>query len=77
MTVMPPPARHRLLLCLCLVGSAAGTVLAQEPQILHKEPLPSIQPVVIAEPVAVPETIGATMLAGLGFLLMFRRRRYS
>ncbi len=55
----------------------AGTLVGQEPQILHKEPLPSIQPVVINEPVAVPETIGATMLAGVGFLLMFRRRRYS
>jgi hypothetical protein len=55
----------------------AGTLVGQEPQILHKEPLPSIQPVVINEPVAVPETIGATMLAGVGSLLMFRRRRYS
>lgn len=74
---MLPPARHCLLLCLCLLGSAAGTLVGQEPQILHKEPLPSVQPVVINEPVAVPETIGATMLAGVGFLLMFRRRRYS
>lgn len=59
------------------MGLAAGPGVAQEPRILHKEALPSIQPVVVDEPVAVPETIGATLLAGVGFLLMFRRRRYS
>ena len=41
------------------------------------EALPLIQPVVIEEPVAVPETIGATLLAGVGFFMLFRRRRYS
>ncbi len=51
--------------------------VAREPQILHKEALPSVQQVELGEPVPVPETIGATLLAGVGFLLMFRRRRYS
>ena len=62
-----------------LAGCFSGSLLAvsQEPQVLHKEPLRSIQPVVLAEPVAVPETIGATLLAGVGFFLLFRRRRYS
>lgn len=64
-----------VLFILCLPG--IGLVSAREPQILYKEPLPTVQPVVLAEPVAVPETIGATLLAGVGFLLMFRRRRYS
>ena len=59
----------------CLSGSSLAVSL--EPQVLNKEPLPSIQPVVLAEPVAVPETIGATLLAGVGFFMLFRRRRYS
>lgn len=59
----------------CLSGSPLAVSL--EPQVLNKEPLPSIQPVVLAEPVAVPETIGATLLAGVGFFMLFRRRRYS
>lgn len=62
-----------------LAGCLSGNPLAvsQEPQVLHKEPLSSIQPVVLAEPVPVPETIGATLLAGVGFFMLFRRRRYS
>ena len=48
-----------------------------EPVVLHKEPLPGIQPVVVVDPIAVPETIGATLLAGVGFFMLFRRRRYS
>ncbi len=64
-----------VLLGLCLVGR--GAVGAQELQVLHKEPLPGIEPVVVLEPVAVPETIGATVLAGVGFLMIFRRRRYD
>ena len=63
------------LLSFCLSGG--GMAVAREPQILHKEALPSVQPVELGEPVPVPETIGATLLAGVGFLLMFRRRRYS
>lgn len=58
-----------------LCGSASAQAL--EPEIRHKEPIPQVQQMNIPEPVAVPETIGATMVAGVGFLLMFRRRRYS
>ena len=64
-----------IVLASCLSGSLLA--VSQEPQVLNKEPLPSIQPVVPAEPVAVPETIGATLLAGVGFFMLFRRRRYS
>jgi len=64
-----------IVLAGCLSGSRLA--VSQEPQVLHKEPLPSIQPVVLAESVAVPETIGATLLAGVGFFMLFRRRRYS
>jgi hypothetical protein len=60
----------------CLIGMGAGVASAQEFKVSNKEALPSLQPVVISEPVAVPETIGATLLAGVGFLMMFRRRRY-
>jgi hypothetical protein len=60
-------------LFLCLLSS--GSSVAQDLQIRHKEPLPGIQTVVITDPVAVPETIGATLLAAVGFLMMFRRRR--
>jgi hypothetical protein len=60
-----------LFLCLLSGGSSVG----QDLQIRNKEPLPGIQPVVITDPVAVPETIGATLLAAVGFLMMFRRRR--
>lgn len=62
-----------VVLFLCLLGS--GSSMAQDLQIRNKEPLPSVQPVVIVDPVAVPETIGATLLAAVGFLMMFRRRR--
>jgi hypothetical protein len=64
-----------LLLGVCLFGR--GTVVGREPQILHKEALPIVEPLALADPVPVPESIGATLLAGVGFLLMFRRRRYS
>lgn len=30
-----------------------------------------------SEPVAIPETLGATLLAGAGFLFMLRRRRFA
>ena len=60
-------------LFLCLLSS--GSSVAQDLQSRHKEPLPGIQPVVITDPVAGPETIGATLLAAVGFLMMFRRRR--
>ncbi len=60
-------------LFLCLLSS--GSSVARDLQIRHKEPLPGIQPMVITDPVAVPETIGATLLAAVGFLMMFRRRR--
>ena len=66
---------HLILLASCLTGNLG--VSAQEPAVLNKDPLPRIQPVVPAEPVAVPETIGATLLAGVGFFMLFRRRRYS
>ena len=62
-----------VVLFLCLISSGSG--MAQDLQIRNKEPLPGIQPVVITDPVAVPETIGATLLAAVGFLMMFRRRR--
>lgn len=70
-----PPMKHpsAAVLFLCLISSGSG--VAQDLQIRNKEPLPGIQPVVITEPVAVPETIGATLLAAVGFLMMFRRRR--
>jgi hypothetical protein len=64
-----------LIACGCLIGGRP--VLAQEPVVSNRQPLPSVQPVVIPKPVPVPETIGATLLAGVGFLLIFRRRRYS
>lgn len=64
------------LVFLCLTGVGAGMASAQEFKVSNKEPLPGLQPVVLAEPIAVPETIGATLLAGVGFFMMFRRRRY-
>jgi hypothetical protein len=51
--------------------------MAQEPVVSNRQALPTVEPVIIPEPVPVPETIGATLLAGVGFLLMFRRRRYE
>ncbi len=56
----------------CLCCSAA----AQEVEVRTKEALPQAQPLVLADPVPVPEAMGATLLAGIGFLLMFGRRRY-
>lgn len=78
MTFNSPQLVNRFLptlLASCLLGSHCAS--AMEPVVLHKEPLPSIQPVVVVEPIAVPETIGATLLAGVGFFMLFRRRRYS
>ncbi len=63
-----------LLFGFSLLGGSGA--LAQGVQVLTKEALPSVQRQAIPEPVAVPETIGATLLAGIGFLVMFRRRRY-
>ena len=60
----------------CLLSGSAIAV-AQEPKVLNKEALPAFQPVVVTQPVAVPETIGATLLAGVGFFMLFRRRRYA
>lgn len=64
------------LVFLCLTGVGACMASAKEFKVSNKEALPGLQPVVISEPVAIPETIGATLLAGVGFLMMFRRRRY-
>jgi hypothetical protein len=64
-----------LFACCCLTGGAP--LMAQEPVVSNRQPLPSVQPVVLPNAVPVPETIGATLLAGVGFLLIFRRRRYS
>ena len=69
--------KHLLTAAFCVCLMAAGQGWALEPQVLHKEPLPKVQPVVITDPVPVPETIGATLLAGVGFFMIFRRRRYS
>lgn len=58
-----------------LLGLATAGAL--EPRVLTKEPLPSISPLVVEEPVPVPETMVATILAGVGFIMLFRRRRYN
>lgn len=63
-----------LLMGCCLLGGDAA--LAQGVQVLTKEALPSVPPRAIPDPVAVPEAMGATLLAGMGFLVLFRRRRY-
>ena len=63
-----------LLLAAYLFGIASTR--AQEPAVLHKEPVPGIQPLVVLDPVPVPETVGASLLAGVGFFMLFRRRRY-
>ncbi len=65
--------RHAAFLT-CL--AAGGTAFAQEPRISNKEPLPMVQPLELTDPVAVPESIAATLLAGVAFLMMFSRRRY-
>lgn len=65
------PIAIACLLCSSVLG------MAQEPKVLNKEALPAIQPVVVAQPVAVPETIGVTLLAGVGFFMLFSRRRYT
>lgn len=57
--------------------SGLAAVMALEPQMLTKEPLPSIAPMVVTDPVPVPETMVATILAGVGFFMLFRRRRYD
>ena len=69
------PSASILFPCCCLIG--LSPVRAQEPVVSNRQPLPSVQPVDNPNPVPVPETIGATLLAGLGFILLFRRRRYS
>lgn len=61
--------------CCLLIG--VGAARALEPKVLTKEPLPSISPLVIEDPVPVPESMVATILAGVGFIMLFRRRRYN
>ena len=63
------------LFALCLFGLCGAW--AQEPVVSNRQPLPALPQTVIPEPVAVPETIGATFVAGVGFLLLMVRRRYS
>ncbi len=67
---------HSIVLACWLCGSSA-VAWGQEPVVLNREPLPAIPPVVVVDPVAVPETIGVTLLAGVGFFMIFRRRRYE
>lgn len=65
-----------LIVSACWLSVMAGT-WAGDPQWSHLDPIPVIPPVVVGDPVAVPETIGATLLAGVGFFMLFRRRRYQ
>ncbi len=69
--------RHLFLISLACSLLAVPLSGAQEPAILHKEALPTVKPLVLAEPVPVPETIGAALLAGVGFFMLFRRNRYA
>lgn len=39
-------------------------------------PVELTRPVHEEQPTAVPETVGATLIAGVGFLMIFGRRRY-
>lgn len=67
-----------LLTTLCLLGS--GTVRGEESLQATgpaKEAAADPAKKALPAPVAVPETMAATFLAGVGFLLLFRRRRYS
>ena len=63
-----------MVLACWLCGSAVA--LASESVVLNQAPVSGIQPMVPADPVAIPETIGASLLAGVGFFMLFRRRRY-
>ncbi len=67
--------RCSIVLACLIVGQSPA--LAQAPQVLNKEPLPAAPSFPVVEPVPVPETVGATLLAGVGFFMLFRRRRYS
>ena len=68
----------RILLLLLLLSS--GLPAASDggaPLISNSAAIPPVQPMVLNDPVPVPETLGASMAAGVGFLIMFRRRRLS
>jgi hypothetical protein len=65
----------RVFLFCLMAGQFRG--LAQVTAVPNKEPLPATPSTFVAEPVPVPETIGATLLAGVGFVVLFRRRRFS
>lgn len=65
------------LLSLGLAGPLTAADGAADALLSNSAPIPKVQPLVINDPVPVPETLGASMAAGVGFLLMFRRRRLS
>ncbi|MDB6133600.1 MAG: hypothetical protein JWM59_1843 [Verrucomicrobiales bacterium] len=62
----------------CQAGSGnAAPPLVTAPKSVTEAPPPAAVQAVAKDAVPVPETIGASVLAGVAFLMMFSRRRYT
>ncbi|MES2707647.1 MAG: hypothetical protein V4726_13720 [Verrucomicrobiota bacterium] len=65
------------LLCLAMTAVCpAGGEASPAPELPLQPPVAAAQ-IKEPEPVPVPETVGVSVLAGVAFLMMFGRRRYS